>query len=351
MRALLGGLAAAAGLVALGCAPAPPPAWNVLIVTFDTTRADHLGAYGHRGARTPVVDGLAADGVLFEHTYATVPITLPSHTTIMTGKVPLTHGVRDNGLFTVGAEQETLAEILGARGYRTAAAIGAFPLTAQFGLDQGFELYDDHVSADFEDLYGDRVVPKAELFFDERKAARVNEAALPWLEENADAPFFLWLHYFDPHYPHDPPPPYDQLFAHEPYDGEIAYADESLGVMLDHLERLGVRDRTLVVFTADHGEGRGEHNESTHSMLVYNSTMRVPLIVAVPGGQPAGRRVDERVSTVDILPTVLDLLGIAPPAECRPSTHARRRGVRRVVHRARRRSAARASSSCRPASS
>ena len=296
-----------------------------MVVTFDTTRADHLGPYGHdrvspprspQGdvAHTPTLDRLAAEGVVFEQAIAPIPITLPSHSSLMTGKVPFAHGVRDNGLFALGEEQTTLAEILRDNGYRTAAAVGSFPLTAQFGIGQGFELFDDRVAGRYEDLYGDRVFPKDRFFFDERRAARVNEAVLPWLEETGAEPFFLWVHYFDPHHPHEPPAPYDQLYAHDPYLGEIAYADESLGTLLYHLERLGVAERTLVVFTADHGEGRGEHDESTHSLLAYQSTLHVPLIVRGPDiGK--GLRVAQRVGTIDVLPTVLDLLGIAAPAD------------------------------------
>ena len=290
--------------------PAPRP--NVLLVTFDTTRADRIGCYGDELARTPTVDALAAEGVLFEEALTSVPITLPSHSTLMTGKVPFAHGVRDNGLFVLGDEQHTLAEILRENGYRTAAAIASFPLLGRFGIGQGFELYDDHVTAEYEDLYGDRVFPKSRLYMDERPAAQVNEAVLPWLEENHDQPFFLWLHYFDPHQPLHPPAPYDQLFAHDLYRGEIAYADESLGVVMERLRKLGVADETLVIFTADHGEGLGEHHESTHSMLLYQGTLHVPLVMRLPGGI-AGRRVSQRVGLVDVLPTVLDLLGIEPP--------------------------------------
>ncbi|MEM7052884.1 MAG: sulfatase, partial [Acidobacteriota bacterium] len=300
-------------LCALSCTP-PAARWSVLLVTFDTTRADHLGAYGHQAARTPVLDRLAAEGVLFEQALAPVPITLPSHSSLMTGKVPPAHGVRDNGLFVLGEEQVTLAERLRGAGYRTAAAIGAYPLLARFGIAQGFELFDDHLGTPYEDLYGQRVLPKERLFFDERPAARVNAAALPWLEDHADEPFFLWLHYFDPHHPHEPPAPYDQLFAHDLYDGEIAYADESLGKVIEHLERLGVADRTVVVMTSDHGEGRGEHEETTHSLLTYQSTLHVPLIVRWPEG-PRGRRIGNRVSTIDVLPTVLDLLDLEVPED------------------------------------
>ncbi len=303
-------------LLTLGCG-APSPDWNVVIVTFDTTRADHIGCYGDDQAQTPTLDGLAADGVLFEQAMTSVPITLPSHSTLMTGKVPFAHGVRDNGLFVLGEEQLTLAEILRDNGFRTGAAIASYPLLATSGINQGFEFFDDHITGDYEDLYGERVFPKDRLFFDERPAAQVNEAVLPWLEEHHQERFFLWLHYFDPHHPLQPPAPYDQSFAHDPYRGEIAYADESLGVMLDQLQRLGVDDRTLIVFTADHGEGLDEHNESTHSMLLYQSTLHVPLIMRLPSGAAKsdirGRRVRERVGLVDVVPTVLDLLGLDIP--------------------------------------
>ena len=303
-------------LLPLGCGPESPD-WNVVIVTFDTTRADRIGCYGDEQAQTPTLDALAADGVLFEQAMTSVPITLPSHSTLMTGKVPFAHGVRDNGLFVLGDEQLTLAEILRDQGYRTGAAIASYPLLATSGINQGFEFFDDHISGDYEDLYGERVFPKDRLFFDERPAAQVNEAVLPWLEENHQEPFFLWLHYFDPHHPLQPPAPYDQSFAHDPYRGEIAYADESLGIMLAQLKRLGVDDRTLIIFTADHGEGLDEHNESTHSMLLYQSTLHVPLIMRLPpeAGKVdiQGRRVAERVGLVDVVPTVLDVLGLDIP--------------------------------------
>ncbi len=283
--------------------------WNVVLVTFDTTRADYIGCYGNENIQTPIVDRLAAEGVLFEHAYTPVPITLPSHSTMMTGKNPFSHGIRDNGLFVLGENQLTLAEILKARGYRTAAAVASFPLTSKFGINQGFDLFDDILATPYQDLYGRRIFPKERLFFDERKAARVNEALLPWLEENHHEPFFLWAHYFDPHHPHEPPPPYNQLYAHDPYAGEIAYADESFGVLIDNLKRLGVYDKTLIIFTSDHGEGNGEHNESTHSLLLYNATLHVPLVIKAPGGAE-GRRVSQRVGTVDLFPTVLEFLGM-----------------------------------------
>ena len=306
----LAALAAVAGGACRGKAHRP----NVLIVTFDTTRADHIGAYGFADARTPVVDGLAAGGVLFENAYSSVPLTAPSHSTILTGKFPMANGVRDNGLFVLGPEQHTLAEILKERGYRTGAAIGGFPLLAKYGLGQGFEFYDDRLTPTFESaLTSPR---KRDPFaFEERRAARVNEAVFEWLSRlKKDEPFFLWVHYYDPHRPNDPPVPYDQLFADKTYDGEIAYTDESLGTLLGRLKRDGRFDDTLVVMTADHGEGLGEHQELTHSYLLYESTLHVPLVMRGPG-VAAGRRVAGRVRLVDVAPTVLDALDIPIPAD------------------------------------
>ncbi|MCP4895738.1 MAG: sulfatase-like hydrolase/transferase [bacterium] len=299
-------------LLTVGCLKEQP--LNVLLVTFDTTRADHIGCYGKGDGLTPHVDGLAAEGVRFAKAYSAVPLTTPSHATILTGKYPFSHGVRDNGQFVLPEQQETLAEILKGAGYRTAAAIGAFPLTKRFGTDQGFDLYDDKVERTVTALLGEQEVPKQRLFFDERRAGRVNEALAPWIEANRDEPFFVWAHYFDPHQPFQPPAPYDQLYTHDRYLGEIAYADENFGKLLDLLRKLEVYDRTLIIFASDHGEGRGEHNELTHSLQVYDTTVHVPLIIKAPG-MPAGLTVEAPVATVDILPTVLDILDIALPED------------------------------------
>ncbi len=301
-------------LTALGAACRGEQPLNLLLITLDTTRADRIGCYGNSAIETPHLDRLATDGVRFANAMSPVPITTPSHATILTGRYPLAHGVRDNGLFVLGDEQTTLAELLHDAGYATGAAIGAFPLTAQFGLDQGFELYDDHLAAAFQSYLGGRGSLKKDLFFDERPAARVNEAILPWLDDQKDRPFFAWVHYFDPHQPFEPQPPFDQLYAHDLYDGEIAYTDRCIGYLLQRLEGSGALDRTLVVVVGDHGEGLGEHNEVTHAILAYNSTLHVPLIVRPPGGAgPAGRVVEQRVSTVDVLPTILDLLNVTRP--------------------------------------
>ncbi len=296
-------------LLLSACAQRP---WNVLLVTFDTTRADFIGCYGKESARTPTLDRLAAEGFLFEHAYTSNPVTQPSHSTILTGVYPMVHGVRDNGLFQLPEERETLAEILGARGYATGAAVGGFPLTKEFGTAQGFDFYDDDLKATRQDMRGQPARARFQTWYDERPAGHVNDAIRPWLREQGEAPFFVWLHYWDPHEPHIAPAPYGQLFAHDPYQGEIAYADETLGALLRELDAMGELERTLVVMTSDHGEGRMEHNEMTHAFLAYDPTLHVPLIMRPPGAG-GGRRVAERVGTVDIVPTILDLLGFEIP--------------------------------------
>lgn len=294
--------------VLTGCGQRP---WNVLLLTLDTTRADFLGCYGKSSARTPNLDRLAAEGFLFEHAYSSNPVTQAAHSTILTGVYPMVHGVRDNGLFQLPEGRDTLAEILKGAGYATGAAIGGFPLTREFGTRQGFDFYDDDLSAERLDFRGRPEPRQRATWYDERPAGHVNDAILPWLRERAGEPFFVWLHYWDPHEPHIAPAPYGQLFAHDPYQGEIAYADDSLGTILRFLEDRGELDRTLIAVTADHGESRHEHNEATHAFLAFDTTLHVPLILRVPD-LPGGRRITERVGTVDIVPTVLDLLGIAP---------------------------------------
>lgn len=287
------------------------PDWNVLIVTFDTTRADHLHCYGNQEIETPNVDRLANEGFLFEQAISPVPITLPSHASIMTGKIPLAHGVRDNALFVLSSQQTTLAEMLKTKGYHSAAAIGGFPLVEKYGLNQGFDLYDDRLqtATQFANR-GDPPVPGR--FFDERRASQVNESVIPWLKENSRRRFFLWLHYYDPHQPFNAPAPYNQIYARNGYLAEIAYADEAFGKIIEVIKSLGVYERTLVVFTSDHGEGLGQHNEYTHSLLLYDSTLHIPLIIKIPG-QAGGRRIGDRVGLIDILPTILELLDIDVP--------------------------------------
>ena len=314
----------ASALVLLAaCAPPEPPA-NVVLVTFDTTRADHLGPYGDAQAHTPTLDRLAAEGAVFERCKSAAPITVPSHSTIFTGTYPNVHGVRDNGLYVLSEQRSTMAEILRDAGWRTAAAIGSFVLDARFGTAQGFELYDDEVNSEREDFWGERAGEKTTLFFDERSAEATVDAVLPWVRERstADEPFFLWLHLWSPHHPHIPPMPWSQLFATDLYRGEIAYADTALGKVIAELDALGEAEQTYVIMTADHGEGQGEHGEQTHAILAHDATLHVPWIMKGPG-IGAGRRLGERVGTVDILPTLLDLLGLPIPDDIQGRSHAR----------------------------
>lgn len=273
---------------------------NVLLITIDTLRADRLGCYGAQEAKTPVIDGLAARGVLFRQAFAHTPTTLPSHTNILLGTTPNYHGVHDNSNFRVGEEFLTLAEHLKAAGYATGAFVGAFPLDSRFGLTQGFDVYDDN--------YGAQTTQ--EFSYVERKAEVVVSAAAAWLEGRR-GPWFLWIHCFDPHQKYESPEPFRTQYKDRPYLGEIAYVDFSLGRLFAVLSDKGLEKKTVVVFTADHGESLGEHGESTHGYFAYNATIRVPLIVSAPGFETAA--VDGNVGHVDIFPTVCDLLGLAKP--------------------------------------
>lgn len=287
-------------------------ATDVIVITMDTTRADHLGAYGYQKGHTPAIDGLAKEGFLFRRHLTPAPVTLPAHASLMTGLFPPSHGARDNGLFVVDQEPETLAEVLKEKGYQTAAVIGAYPLAKRFGLDQGFDSYDENL--------GERNWRERGIFFAERSALRVVDAALETLGRlDPDRPYFLFLHFFDAHQPQNPPPPWDRRLASSPYDGEIAAVDEQIGRLLRYLEGKGTLDRTLIVLTADHGEGLGEHGELTHSILLHQATLRIPLILHGPGIE-AGETEAWTVST-EVFATVLDLLGIAEPKSRFPLGH------------------------------
>ena len=278
---------------------------NLLIVTLDTTRADRIGAYGAADVETPAFDSLAAGGVLFEQAVSVAPLTLPAHSSIFTGKFPPEHGVRDNGGFFLGAEQLTLAEVLKARGYRTGAFVGAYVLDAKWGIDQGFDTYVD----DF-DLSQTRAVSLAAI---QRPANEVVDRALPWLEATAGAPFFAWVHLYDAHAPYRPPEPFLSRYADHPYNGEIAFADSQVGRLLAELRSLRVDDRTVVVIMGDHGESLGDHGESAHGFFVYDSVTHVPFVVRAPFSRTGARRVADPVRSVDVMPTVLDLLGVPLP--------------------------------------
>jgi tetratricopeptide (TPR) repeat protein len=278
---------------------------NVLLVTLDTTRADRLGCYGYMGGKTPNLDALAAAGVLFQNVYAQVPLTLPSHCSIMTGTTPLTHGIHNNGGYVLSPERTTLAEMLKARGFRTAAFVASFSVDSRFGLDQGFDLYDDSFQAGL----------PFKPVNSERRADTVAALFSAWLDGQAGEPFFAWVHFFDPHLPYRPPAPFDREFSSNPYDGEIAFMDEAVGTVVGKLREMNLLERTLVVLAGDHGEAFGEKVETGHGVFLYDGTMKVPLILRAPGRLPEGRVVSSRVRLTDIVPTVLDMVGLSVPAE------------------------------------
>lgn len=274
---------------------------NFLLVTIDTLRPDRLSCYSQDFAKTPNIDELATEGVLFTKAFAHTPTTLPSHVNILLGTTPLYHGVHDNANFIVADEFLSLAELLKAQGYATGAFVGAFPLDSRFGLTQGFDVYNDN--------YGSK--SDQEFSYVERRAEVVVKEALSWLEVQ-NRPWFLWVHCFDPHQRYDPPEPFKTQYGGHPYDGEVAYVDSALAELFGHLGRNDLDENTLVILTGDHGESLGEHGESTHGYFAYNSTLSVPLIIRSPGVNQ--RRIDQNVAHMDIFPTVCDVLNIDKPA-------------------------------------
>ncbi len=273
---------------------------SLLVVTLDTTRADRLEPYGYNAGETPHLAALAAAGTVLEQAWAVTPVTLPSHASLFTGLYPPVHGVRHNGIHRLAERRTTLAEILLRQGFRTAAFLSAAVLDRRYGLDQGFEVYDDS-------LAGGRATDLRMMA--ERPATATVAAALAWLAGLEDTErFFLWVHLFDAHAPYEPPSPWAERFAGRPYDGEIAALDAALGRLLTQ-PRVADRPGTVVMVVADHGESLGEHGEVTHGMLAYDATLRIPWMVRAPGS-PAGRRLASPASQVDLLPTALDLLGL-----------------------------------------
>src|SRR4051812_635971 len=276
---------------------ARPRGPNLILITIDTLRADHVGVYGATSSATPTLDALARRGARFDQVQTAVPLTGPAHATILTGQYPPTHGVRGNVVFTLGSTYPTLATRLKRRGYTTAAFVGAYPVAAAFGFGQGFDTFD-------EEFHESGAADTGA----ERRANEVADASLRWLEGRRDDPFFAWIHFYDPHAPYDPPTPYRERFASSPYDGEIAFTDSQVGRVLESVRASGHDRDTIVMVLADHGEGLGDHHELTHAVLTYQSTMRVPWIVAGPG-IAAGQNVRARVATIDLVPTALALLG------------------------------------------
>jgi choline-sulfatase len=315
---VVGLVAAGSFLVGLHSAPAGP---NLLLVTLDTTRSDHCSLYGYPLRTTPNLERLAGEGVTVEEAYAPMPSTEPSHATMFTSAYPISHGVLKNG-FVLTDDHVTLAEVLKARGYQTAACVSSFALNRKFGFAQGFDLYDDEFKDRRSSMKRAHWMGHEVTGEFDRRADATTRRALDWLRSSLrrDRPFFLWVHYFDPHAPYDPPEPYrsrfrpsgtsplDEAIAH--YDGEVAFTDAELGRLVDALDAMGLKESTLVVVVGDHGEGLMEHQRMEHGLLVYEEAVRVPLLFRWPGVLPAARRVAGPVEMVDLMPTLLAMLGL-----------------------------------------
>lgn len=280
---------------------------DVFLVTIDTLRSDHVGCYGYQRIHTPAIDELANQGIRFAQAFTPSPITNTSHTSILTGLLPSAHGVSDFGV-PLTPNHSTLAEILNKEGYRTAAFIGSVILDSRKlapGLDRGFEFYDN---------FPEKTETKSRWGRLERRGMDVVQRAENWLSAHDAGPHFVWVHLYDPHDPYEPPPPYSETYKDQLYDGEIAYADSALGHFISYLKKRSWYEEALVIVVGDHGEGLREHGEDTHGIFLYDSTTHVPLIVKLPKEQEAGEALQQQVSTTDIFPTVLELLGIPAPA-------------------------------------
>ncbi len=284
---------------------------DVFLITIDTLRADHVHCYGYENIQTPALDALAKDGIRFSQAFTPSPITNTSHTSILTGLLPSSHGVTDFAV-PLAPSHLTLAELLKENGYHTAAFIGAVILDSKTlapGLDRGFDFYDN---------FPEHSQTKSRWGRVERRGADVVQHAETWMTAHPSGPRFVWIHLYDPHDPYEPPPPYSQTYKDRLYDGEIAYADSALGGFVGYLKKTGRYENAIIVVVGDHGEGLGEHHEDTHGIFLYDSTTHVPLILKTPAkplgqGQP-DQVVKAQVRTIDILPTIVDWLGIPPPA-------------------------------------
>jgi arylsulfatase A-like enzyme/Flp pilus assembly protein TadD len=284
-------------------APAAKPKPNVILITIDTVRADHLGCYGYKDIQTPTIDALARDGILFERAISQVPLTWPSHAAILTGTYPFQNGVQDFTGQPLAPQFRSIAQAFKQRGYATGAVVSAFVLDRSWGLARGFDYYDDAFSAE--------TFTKKDIGLVDRRAAESVTHALQWLQKTPHRPFFLWLHLYDPHNPYDPPAPYGSDYRGHPYDGEIAYADHELGRLITWLKRNQLYDRTAIALLSDHGESLGEHGEAEHGFFIYNSTVHVPLIVKMPAGSGVRPgRVSRPVETTSVAPALLEAAGL-----------------------------------------
>jgi arylsulfatase A-like enzyme/Tfp pilus assembly protein PilF len=289
------------------------PSTPVILISVDTLRADHLSCYQPGRRPTPHIDALAKKGTLFSQVSSPFPLTLPSHVALFTSTYPFTNGVQDNGV-PLKSTAVTLATVLKNAGYKTAAFVGSFVLDRRFGLSRGFDVYDGPI-----DLHNKTTASPVER---KRAGAQTADAAMRWLERNSGAPYFLFLHLYDLHLPYDLPQDPSLRHGETGYTAELAYEDRVLGDFLEFLERRGLLEKTLIVFTSDHGEGLGEHGESTHGYFIYQSTLHVPLIVHWPSAftRFPQERVDEAASLLDVAPTILDAIGLPRPGEMRGRT-------------------------------
>ncbi|HEX4486347.1 MAG TPA: sulfatase-like hydrolase/transferase [Terriglobales bacterium] len=288
-------------------AAAAKPQPNVILITIDTVRADHLGCYGYKEIKTPTIDSLARDGVLFERAISQVPLTWPSHAAILTGTYPFQNGVQDFTGQPLAPQIRSIAQAFKQRGYATGAVVSAFVLDRSWGLARGFDFYDDAFSA--------QTFAKKDIGLVDRRAGESVGHALQWLQKTPRRPFFLWLHLYDPHNPYDPPEPYGSQYKGHLYDGEIAYADHELGRLIAWLKRTQLYDRTAIAFLSDHGESLGEHGEAEHGFFIYNSTVHIPLIVKLPAGSGNPGRVSRPVETTSVAPTLLEIAGLKDAIE------------------------------------
>jgi choline-sulfatase len=279
---------------------------NIFLITIDTLRADHVHCYGYKPIQTPALDLIARDGIRFTQAFTPSPITNSSHASILTGLLPSSHGVSDFGV-PLAPNHPTLAQLLATKGYHTAAFIGAVILDSRSlapGLNRGFDFYDN---------FQEHPITKSRWGRLERRGMEVEQRAELWLSKHADGAHFVWAHFYDPHDPYEPPAPYSDIYKDRLYDGEIAYADSALGHFLAYLKKQGWYDGALIVVVGDHGEGLGEHHEDTHGIFLYDSTTHVPLLVKLSNGRAAGKEVNEQVRTTDIVPTILELVGLPMP--------------------------------------
>ena len=317
-------------IVCVGCSQSVQcPGTNVLLVSIDTCRADRTSPYGYEDVKTPTLNALANEGILFEEAITPVPLTLPAHCSLFTGWHPARHGVRDNANYMLESDALTLAEIFQENGYATAGFVATMLMSRQRGLDQGFDTFSD----EFPPKAYYALVPTVE-----RKAENIEAAVIEWLETNDRFPFFLFVHFYDPHLPYAPPSPWSKEYRHRPYVGEIAYVDYHLGQILVWMQEHDILKDTLVVVLSDHGESLWEHHEMAHGMFLYDCTLHVPLIVRLPDSVRSshleGARISGAVSLLDVMPSILELENLPCPeldgTSFVPSLIGERRGVRPI---------------------